>query len=244
MADARVIESVRLSDSLHSLWLEVPGEAVPGQFLHIGCGAGLTLRRPISICDACGGAMRVVFEIKGEGTSRLAAARPGDVLDVLGPLGRGFTPPEDGRKLLLVGGGLGSAPMLLAARTWRCEALLGFASASRVMLQEEFAAVCPGFVTATDDGSLGYHGLVTELAAEKLRTGDYSVLACGPNPMLRALAGVCREAGATLLVSLERRMGCGVGACLVCAVKLTDGTYARACKDGPVFDAGEVDWNG
>ena len=97
MADCCVVESVRLSDTLHSLWIEVPGEAVPGQFLHIGCGAGLTLRRPISICDARDGAMRVVFEIKGEGTTRLSAAKPGDVLDVLGPLGRGFTLPEDGK---------------------------------------------------------------------------------------------------------------------------------------------------
>lgn len=242
--NARVIESYGLTDRLHSLTLEMPGNAQPGQFLHIACGDGLTLRRPISICSADNGLMRIVFEIKGEGTRRLARARAGDVLDVLGPLGKGFTRPS-GKKILLVGGGLGSAPMLFAAQRWPgCEAVLGFSSADRIILSEEFRKACPGYEIATDDGTAGFHGFVTELVANKLSDGDYSVLACGPELMLRATAKVCSAAGASLQVSMERRMGCGVGACLVCAVKLSDGSYARACKDGPVFDAREVDWNG
>lgn len=245
MADVRVLESLRLSPTVHSLALETPEaqRAAPGMFLHLACGPGLLLRRPISICDRKGDALRVVFEIKGEGTQRLAELKAGDRVDALGPLGHGFS-PEAGKRVLLVGGGLGAAPLLLAARTWDCDALLGFASADKVILAAQFAAACGSVGLSTDDGSLGYHGFVTELAKRALQKTDYTVLACGPEPMLRVLAGVCKEAGASLQVSLERRMGCGVGACLVCACKKTDGSYARACADGPVFDAGEVDWNG
>ena len=220
--------------------MELPGEVSPGQFLHIGCGEGLLLRRPISVCDAEAGLVRIVFEVKGEGTRRLAAAKEGDVLDVLGPLGRGFAAPEKGR-VLLVGGGLGSAPLLMAARRLDCDAALGFPTADRVMLTEEFASRAGRLDIATDDGSYGFHGFVTELVKDRL-DGYAAIFACGPEPMLRALSKVC--AGRPLQVSMERRMGCGVGACLVCAVRLTDGSVARACKDGPVFDAREVDWNG
>ena len=240
MAEARVIRSEALTEKIRSLTLEMPGEASPGQFLHVACGEGLLLRRPISICDAGEGLMRIVYEVKGEGTKRLAAARPGDVLDVLGPLGHGFEAPEKGR-VLLVGGGLGAAPLLLAAKKWDCDAALGFPTAERVMLKEEFASRVGRLDIATDDGTFDRRGFVTELVSGRL--GDYAaIMACGPEPMLRALARVC--AGAPLQVSMERRMGCGVGACLVCAVKLTDGSVARACKDGPVFMAEEVDWNG
>lgn len=240
MADATVVRSFALTDKIHSLTLELPGEASPGQFLHVACGDGLLLRRPISICDAGDGAMRIVFEVKGEGTRRLTAAKEGDVLDVLGPLGHGFEAPEKGR-VLLVGGGLGAAPMLLAAKKFDCDAALGFPTAERVMLLDEFAPRVGRLDVATDDGTYGKKGFVTGLVEGRL--GDYAaIMACGPEPMLRALAKVCQ--GAPLQVSMERRMGCGVGACLVCAVKLTDGSVVRACKDGPVFRAEEVDWNG
>lgn len=237
---ARVVRSFMLADNIRSLTMELPGEVSPGQFLHIGCGEGLLLRRPISVCDAGGGLARIVFEIKGEGTKRLAAAKEGDELDVLGPLGKGFAAPEKGR-VLLVGGGLGSAPLLLAAKRFDCDAALGFPTASRVMLEDEFRERVGRLDIATDDGSYGFRGFVTELVKDRL-DGYAAVFACGPEPMLRALSKVC--AGRPLQVSMERRMGCGVGACLVCAVKLADGTVARACKDGPVFDAREVDWNG
>ncbi|MBO6011729.1 MAG: dihydroorotate dehydrogenase electron transfer subunit [Oscillospiraceae bacterium] len=240
MAEARVVRSERLTEKIYSLTLEVPGEASPGQFLHVACGEGLLLRRPISICDAENGTMRIVFEVKGEGTKRLAAAKEGDALDVLGPLGHGFEAPEKGR-VLLVGGGLGAAPLLLAAKKWDCDAALGFPTADRVMLTEEFSPRVGRLDIATDDGSFGFHGFVTELVRDRL-DGYAAIFACGPEPMLRALSKVC--AGRPLQVSMERRMGCGVGACLVCAVKLADGTVARACKDGPVFKAEEVDWNG
>ena len=142
---------------------------------------------------------------------------------------------------VLVGGGLGSAPLLLAAKRFDCDAALGFPTADRVMLEEEFRERVGRLDIATDDGSYGYHGFVTELVRGRL-DGYAAIFACGPEPMLRALSKVCE--GRPLQVSMERRMGCGVGACLVCAVKLTDGSVARACKDGPVFDAREVDWNG
>lgn len=241
-----MLESFAAGSGVHSLTLDIGGaaaDAAPGRFVHVACGDGLLLRRPISICDAIGSAIRLVFEIKGQGTKRMAAARPGDSLDVLGPLGHGYQ-PAPGVKVLLCGGGLGAAPLLLAARTWSCDAVLGFQTAKKVILAGEFAEACGSVGIATDDGSLGHGGFVTELLEQRLKNEKYFVLACGPEPMLRAVAPVCAKYGAPLQVSLERRMGCGVGACLVCAVKKKDGGYARACKDGPVFDIGEVDLNG
>lgn len=219
--------------------------AVPGQFVHIKCGEGLLLRRPISICDYTKDTLKVAFEVRGEGTEWLSHRKKGEVLDVLGPLGHGFD--LSSKKLLLVGGGIGVPPMLACARHAEGEAhaILGFRSADRAMLISEFESVCKTVTLASDDGTLGYHGYVDTLVHEKLtKENDFTaVLACGPKPMLRAVAKAAEEHGVICQVSMEERMGCGVGACLVCACKSTEGTMKHVCKDGPVFEAGEVDWN-
>ncbi len=225
-----------------ALTIEAPElceSAQPGRFLHFKCGANM-LRRPISICDVHAPDLTVVFEIKGEGTKWLAARRPGDRVDVLGPLGRGF-PQIEGR-VLLAGGGIGVAPLLLAGkRAESCDAVLGFRSRERVLLVDEFEAVCGTVKWMSDDGSFGEKGFVASGVAAMLERGSYAaVLACGPAVMLRTVA---QAAGDTpCFVSVEQRMGCGIGACLVCSCATTDG-YRRVCKDGPVFDAKEVDWN-
>jgi dihydroorotate dehydrogenase electron transfer subunit len=221
-------------------------EARAGQFLHIKCGGERLLRRPISICGVRGDALEFVFEVKGEGTRWLSKRVPGDKLDVLGPLGRGFRMPEG--RVLVVGGGIGAPPVLFAADSAKSgvTALLGFRDKGRMLLKGEFEKVCDEVYVTTDDGSFGMHGPVTAKLKELLECGVYdSVLACGPFAMLSAVNVLCMEYGAPCQVSLEERMGCGVGACLVCAcATMKDGIerMSHVCIDGPVFDAAEVVW--
>lgn len=246
-----IAETVKLNPYATSMTLEV-GDMEPGvgQFLHIKCGDGLLLRRPISICDwqedEPDNLLRIVFEARGEGTAWLSRRAAGDKLDVLGPLGRGFTVKREGR-YLLVGGGIGVPPLLGCAKTaWgNCAAVLGFRSAERAMLMEEFRECCREVAVMSDDGSLGAHGFVDAGMRQLLAAGETfdAVLACGPKAMLKSVVRTAEEFGLPCQVSLEERMGCGVGACLVCACDMADGSRRHVCKDGPVFDAREVDWD-
>ncbi|MCD8331614.1 MAG: dihydroorotate dehydrogenase electron transfer subunit [Oscillospiraceae bacterium] len=221
----------------------------PGQFVHIRCGEGLLLRRPISVCTCQAGEeqdlITIVFEVRGEGTAWLASRQPGESLDVLGLAGNGFPMEPEGR-YLLVGGGIGTPPMLGCAQAGagRCTAILGFRSKEKAILLDQFQS-CGPVQVATDDGTLGYHGFVDALVRKELEGGDRydAVLACGPRPMLRSVAKAAGEFQLPCFVSMEERMGCGVGACLVCACDMADGTKKHVCKDGPVFNAREVDWN-
>ena len=223
----------------------------PGQFVHIKCGEGLLLRRPISVCSCMEeepfDTLSIVFEVRGEGTQWLAERQVGDELDVLGLAGSGFDEKTGGR-YLLVGGGIGIPPM------WGCAqyagkgnsvAILGGRSKEKIILQDNFQEQCEQVLIATDDGSLGHHGFVDALVRQVLEQDKNfdAVLACGPKPMLRTVAKVAEEFGVPCQVSMEERMGCGVGACLVCACDMNDGSRKHVCKDGPVFDSKEVDWN-
>lgn len=247
-----VDEVVKLNPYATSMTLEV-GDMMPeiGQFVHIKCGEGSLLRRPISICDWQGDQpehlLRIVFEDRGEGTRWLSRRVAGDKLDVLGPLGHGFHMERDGR-YLLVGGGIGVPPLLGCAKTaWgNCDAVLGFRSADRAMLLDDFRDCCKDVVVMSDDGSLGEHGFVDAGVRKLLSAGETfdAILACGPKAMLKSVVKAAEEFGVPCQVSMEERMGCGVGACLVCACQTADGHMKHVCKDGPVFDAGEVDWNG
>ncbi len=225
--------------------------AQPGQFLHIACGEGNLLRRPISICDVQGQHIKIFFQHKGSGTAWLAQRNPRDVLDVLGPLGHGYDLDKLGARPVMIGGGIGVPPMLYTMRAAKANgaqpsAILGFRSRNVVILQNQFEELGQTHI-CTDDGTYGDKGFVSDLLREHI--GEYtSVCACGPRPMLRALVEIAEEAGVPCQVSLEERMGCGIGACLVCAceLKLRDGEqgvrYGHVCKDGPVFDAQEVVW--
>ena len=222
----------------------------PGQFVHVKCGEGLLLRRPISVCtcysDEPSDLLTIVFEVRGEGTDWLARRPVGHSLDVLGLAGNGFTMKPEGH-YLLVGGGIGIPPMLGCAQytQGKSTAILGGRSADKIILQNCFQDECAKVLTATDDGSLGHHGFVDALVRQELE-GDQNydaVLACGPRPMLRNVARVAEEFGVPCQVSMEERMGCGVGACLVCACDMADGSRKHVCKDGPVFDSREVNWD-
>ncbi len=240
-----------LGERLYALELDAPGlaqDARPGQFVHIACGSQF-LRRPISICEASGDRLRIVFQAKGEGTQWLSERKPGDPLDVLGPLGNGFDLSRLGERPVFVGGGIGVPPLLLAMRKAKEQgaepsAILGFRSRSAAILEDEFRSLGAVSVT-TDDGSYGVHGFVSDVL-EGCADHATAVAACGPRGMLRAVASIAEAHGLPCQVSLEERMGCGIGACLVCACALKgeDGQtrYGHVCKDGPVFDAKEVDW--
>lgn len=243
-----VVEAVRLNAFAYSFTLEAEGMTPegPDQFVHVKCGHSRLLRRPISICDWEENLLRIVFEVRGEGTEWLSRRKAGDRLDVLGPLGRGFRMDREGR-YLLVGGGIGVPPMLGCAK-WTAErstAVLGFRSADRAMLSEDFQKSCKEIFLCSDDGSIGRHGFVDAQVRDILeKDKDFTaVLACGPKPMLKNVAAVAAGFGVPCQVSMEERMACGVGACLGCAIQMADGTMQHVCKDGPVFDAGEVDWN-
>ena len=243
-----VVEAVRLNAFAYSFTLEAEGMTPegPDQFVHVKCGHSRLLRRPISICDWEENLLRIVFEVRGEGTEWLSRRKAGDRLDVLGPLGRGFRMDREGR-YLLVGGGIGVPPMLGCAK-WtagRSTAVLGFRSADRAMLSEDFQKSCKEIILCSDDGSIGRHGFVDAQVRDILeKDKDFTaVLACGPKPMLKNVAAVAAGFGVPCQVSMEERMACGVGACLGCAIQMADGTMQHVCKDGPVFDAGEVDWN-
>ena len=252
--ECKIVSKEQVGDAVY-MTLEV-GDMIrasfraPGQFVHIRCGEGLLLRRPISVCscmeDEPDDLLSIVFEVRGEGTRWLAGRELGDSLDVLGLAGNGFDLKPEGR-YLLVGGGIGIPPMLGCAQYTggRATAILGGRSRDKIILEDFFREDCAKVLCATDDGSLGHHGFVDALVRRELSEdrGYDGVLACGPKPMLRSVAETAERFGVPCQVSLEERMACGVGACLGCAVQMADGTMKHVCKDGPVFDSREVNWD-
>ncbi len=228
---------------------EIAEIAQPGQFVHI-LPAGFTLRRPISICDINRekGTLRIVFIVKGDGTKEIAKLNEGDLIDMLAPLGHGFTVNDSFKKVVLIGGGIGTPPMLPLAKYYGEKAVVisGFRSAEAVILQNDFKQTGAETILCTDDGSMGIKGFVTEPLKELLEKGGIdAVYTCGPTPMLKNIAVIANEKNVYCEVSLEERMGCGIGACLVCACKTKkDGEehFAHVCKNGPVFNSKEVIW--
>lgn len=222
---------------------EIAKTAVPGQFLHIACGDKVFLRRPISICDAYDDKLRFIFEVKGEGTEELAKAEIGASIDIMGPLGNGFVDRQY-KNPVVIGGGIGVFPLYMLAKKLKSpEIFLGFRSMDRVVMEKEFADISATHI-ATDDGSYGYNGFAAELLEKYLDANDCDVIySCGPTPMLRKIKEIAELRSIPCRLSLEQRMGCGIGACLVCSCEtIFEGTnkYKRVCKDGPVFNSSEV----
>ncbi|MDI6709397.1 MAG: dihydroorotate dehydrogenase electron transfer subunit [Thermoanaerobacterales bacterium] len=235
---------------------EIARTVQPGQFVHLRVGSthDPLLRRPFGVHDVdreCG-TVSILFQVVGRGTAILAEVRPGGVLDVLGPLGRGFTLPAPALPVALVAGGLGIAPLAFLLRRLAAAGIKGslFQGARTAGLLLGAEETVPGFKRrlATDDGTAGHRGSVVDLFTASLVAGyRYAyVYAAGPYPMLRALATRMREYRLEGEVSLEERMACGLGACLCCStgVQSDSGTgYARVCADGPVFPVREVAWS-
>lgn len=225
-------------------------DALPGQFVCLYPKDKSTLLpRPISICEAEAekGMLRLVYRVAGKGTSEFSAYKQGDEVAVLGNLGNGFPLAEaQGKKVFLMGGGIGIPPMLELAKRMQAEKqiVVGYRDA-RIFLKEDLEKYGSVYV-ATEDGSVGSRGNVMDAISENALTADM-IFACGPMPMLRAIKRYAAEAGIPAYISLEEHMACGVGACLGCVVKTKEVdahshvNNARICTDGPVFEAGEVE---
>jgi len=217
---------------------EIAETAYPGQFVHIRTSEMPypLLRRPFSICRVKGKEFQILFKKKGEGTELLSCAQPGQSFDIIGPIGTGFRIYD--KPSVLVAGGMGIAPLYFLAEhiKEKGEKILffyGARSEQDLILSHEIALITSELKIATEDGSVGEKGLVTDLASPWL-TPEYSIFACGPEPMLKALQTMLEQKGLNAQFSLENRMACGVGACMGCAVE-TDRGFERVCVDGPVF---------
>jgi len=248
-----VVSQKSISDGIYDLRVKTDAakECLPGQFVGVFPPSdSKMLMRPISICEADGDVLRMVYRTAGEGTKLLSGLKEGDSVDLLSILGNGFPIAEaKEKKIAIFGGGIGIPPMLytskeagkLAAET---EIYLGFRN-SDIFLADEFAPY--GTVNVvTEDGSVGYRGNVLDAIKERGYRPDV-IYACGPMPMLRAIKKFAEEISAKAYISLEERMACGVGACLGCVCKTTKTdehshvNNARVCTEGPVFDAADVD---
>jgi dihydroorotate dehydrogenase electron transfer subunit len=248
-----VLANDRLAEGIGLVTLDAPRiarDVEPGQFVHLRIeqGASFILRRPFSVHRALDGRIQLLYQVLGTGTRALASKEPGDLMDAVGPLGHGFDVPEGTAHALLVAGGLGVAPMVLLAerlaeRGVAVTVAYGAPERERLVARDALEAVARRLEVATDDGSAGVRGLVTELVGTLIEDDSPDmVYACGPEVMSRSVSRIADEAGVACQVSLERLMACGVGACLSCVVTTTGG-QARACVDGPVFDARNLAWD-
>ncbi len=249
---ARVKSNTGLMRRTRLMWLDAPAIselARPGQFVMVRCGEGLDplLRRPLSIhkTDDSGG-VALLFEVVGRGTLWLSKRAPGDFIDLMGSLGNGFSVQPDAKNLLLVAGGIGMAPLaFLADEATRLRRVVTLLLGARQASQ-----LCPGsqlpngisIVKATEDGSEGRKGLVTDLVGEFAGQAD-QVFGCGPAAMYQSMAGLDCLKGKSIQVSLEERMACGLGACYGCTVKTRMG-LKQVCQDGPVFELSDIVWQG
>lgn len=248
-----VIEQKMIADGICSMWLdakEIAVQAKPGQFISVYSNdKSRVLPRPISICeiDREKGTLRIVYRVVGKGTEEFSKAEAGDSFEILGPLGNGFPIEEaKGKKVLMIGGGIGVPPMLQTAKEIEGEAIIvsGYRNQD-LFLKEELESAGTLFI-ATEDGSVGTKGNVVDAIRENQIEADM-MFACGPKPMLRALKNYALEKGIPCWISMEEKMACGVGACLACVCQSKDVDShshvhnKRICKDGPVFLSTEVE---
>lgn len=252
-----VLEHRLFHGEYRQLTLAAPGIGPlvkPGQFAHLKIPRldHAVLRRPFSIFKADEKGISILYKSVGKGTDSMRSIQPGETLDVIGPLGNGFPTLGKGKTLpVLVAGGYGNAALYLQAETLPVKgvAFFGGRSAEDILCIDEFEALGWDVRVATDDGSLGTKGLVTEALdpwLEEQTPASVELFACGPNAMLKAVGDRALEKKITAWLSMDRNMACGVGACLTCVIKRKTAEgweWARCCKDGPVFEASEILWD-
>ena len=246
---AKVVSQEQLSEGIFDMWIEtcnIAEKAVPGQFISVYTrDASRLLPRPISICEVDGNRLRIVYRVVGGGTTEFSGYKSGESIHILGPIGNGF-PIKEGGKAILIGGGIGIPPMLELAKRISDDKTIVLGYRSRDTFLDRDIKVYGNIVIATDDGSLGTKGTVIDAIKENNVEGNV-IYACGPTPMLRAVKAYAMENNIEAWLSLEEKMACGVGACLACVCKSTEVDAhsmvhnKRICKDGPVFNATEVD---
>jgi dihydroorotate dehydrogenase electron transfer subunit len=237
---------------------KIAAMARPGQFVMVQTSPGKDplLRRPFSIHQVTrDGHLQILFKVLGKGTELLAQVRVGEQLSLLGPLGNGFTPglPETA---CLVGGGMGIAPLLFLATRFLSKSSTAEVSPKMPMvilgarnraelepLVDDLRKVGVDVLAATDDGSFGHHGLVTDVLTKLALPPDVGIYCCGPHPMMAAIARLCQQESRACQVSVETVMACGMGACLGCAIPLKAGGYAHVCSDGPIFESEKLLWS-
>jgi dihydroorotate dehydrogenase electron transfer subunit len=256
---SRILDNEHLRNGYYSLKLNAPSiaeECVPGQFILLrGLAGGWPyLRRPFSVYSSDGESeIDIVYKVVGRATSTMSRMRAGEEFDVIGPLGKGFTAKETCAHTVAVAGGIGIPPI-----AYYCQKYVGFCeritlvagAATRDELLVPVGLVVQGVEIAayTEDGSKGCRGtaldgLASVVGAPAFESGSAQVVACGPREMLSRVARLCRDRGVGCQVCVEEIMACGVGACLSCAVPAAGGGYVHACKDGPVFDGNDIDWD-
>lgn len=245
-----VIENKKINESTFLMTLgsktQLP-KMEPGQFVQIKVDNGKTfLRRPFSIHDVepSENKFSMLIQIAGEGTRFLSTLTTGSKVDVVYPLGNSFSMPSPCSNSLLVGGGVGIAPLLYLAKhlknsNMKFDILLGFKDVKRIIEYEKYIEIGKVYVT-TEDGSFGVKGFVTDHTVMTSGNYDY-VYCCGPEPMMKAVAKLCKERSIDCEVSLENKMGCGIGACLCCVTDTVDGNVCT-CTEGPVFNINRLKW--
>jgi len=262
----KILSRKEVAPNIYLMKLSTPSitqEALPGQFIHIKCNVDSypLLRRPISIhrIDKEKGEIYILLQVVGEGTKLLAQRKVGDNLDILGLLGNGFNIYPESKKIMIIGGGIGVAPLLaLCEESIRqgneVRVLIGALKKELVIGEENFRKLGAKVDVATNDGSYKYKGLVTDLLERMIKEGWLAdqIFACGPKPMLKKISEISLQANINYQVSLEERMACGIGACLgcICKIKTRDKKddkvkyeYKRVCVDGPIFEGSEVVWD-
>ncbi len=250
-AISQVLSNEEIMPDIYLMWLESPEiaqQAQAGQFVMVACGEDTILRRPISVHSVDSDKMALLYAVVGKGTERLTHLKKGNSLDILGPLGNGFKVSSETKSFLLVAGGIGIAPLRFLAEKVRqsCRQIiiLHGAATEKKLFPKELFPLEVSLIIATEDGTAGHKGLITELIPTFATTAD-EIFACGPMPMLRYMAEnqkSLRLADKPVSVSVEMRMGCGLGVCYGCTIR-TRSELKQVCKDGPVFNLNEVIWD-
>lgn len=250
---ANILANEQVGPNLYIMEVASPlitGGIEPGQFVHMKIPGmeGHILRRPFSVYATIPeiGALEILYQVVGFGTERMVSLGLGDTVELIGPVGRRWQAPEGAKRALLIGGGVGAAPLFMLADDLRgqdveLDVILGAQTKDALVCRPRYEDLA-GCATscATDDGSFGHAGFCTTLVEKALAANAYDYAAvCGPEPMMKIVAGLLKEAQVPSQVSFEKRMACGIGACLSCVVETTDGNK-RACVDGPIFDVEKV----
>lgn len=264
---AKIIKNKKVIGNYYKITIHsslVAKIAIPGQFIEIKVSDSVEplLRRPFSIHRVVGSNIEILYEVIGKGSELLSRKKPGEYLDIIGPLGNGFndqSPVASRPSTVIIAGGMGVAPLVFLAETLArygdrrpqtedrrpaTLVLIGAKDKKHILCSDEFKKYGCKVKVATDDGSRGFKGKVTDLLKRLLSTMNYqlsTVYACGPAPMLQEISRISKEKKIPAQVSLEAHMACGIGACLGCVVDTEDG-YKRVCKEGPVFEADRVIW--
>lgn len=249
----KILSNQRIARDYFKLSLfskRIPPAAKPGQFVQIKISDKDTplLRRPLGIHHISPRTFEVLFRVVGEGTRILSQRKPGEYLDIIGPLGNGFDLTVKASAPILVAGGMGVAPLVFLAEKLayrKTLVLLGAKTKNEILCDDEFRKLGCRIEASTDDGSKGFKGKVTDLLKKILPLAvsnkRLAIYACGPRPMLKEISAISKQYNIPAQVSLEEHMACGIGACLGCAVNTKKG-FQRACKEGPVFDSKEIIW--